>query len=192
MGGFGSSDIACAVRRRRRVADAEIHPAGQLFGILIRHTPCFEALSIAVGAHVIAMILASGVAVLVTRVACAAPLGSARLPAVHTSVIARAANDERDPAPPAAFFSTVDHHTAPGRAENLVAGNGACETAGSTASPEGSGSTPGLSLSAGRPISYAAGLARADFLDAGSEPGRSARSERGAPCETGEGRLFQR
>jgi hypothetical protein len=138
MGSFGSCDIACAVHRHRRVADAETRPAGQLLGRLIRHMPCFQVISRTVGAHVIAMVIASGVALLVTRVGRATSLGTAHLPAVRLPALTRSADDEAGLAP----LATVDHHLVPGGAENLAAEGDACETARSTLSPGRLGCQP--------------------------------------------------
>jgi hypothetical protein len=182
MGTFGSCDIACAVHRHRCVADAETRPAGQLLGSLIRHMPCFQAVSRAVGAHVIAMVLASGIALLVASVGRAASLGATRLPAVRLPVITRAAQDEPGLAPRAAPLATVDHRLAPAAPRTWRRAMARARQRARPLPPwKARVATRAFRFSAGRQSSYPVRLAGADFLDG---TGRGAGAELVSPPGT--------
>jgi hypothetical protein len=82
MRSLGITDLARAVRQRGRVGDGHFPILGQLLGRLIRHTPIFEAFSLAMVAHVVAMVSTTPLRRLVPGVGLAAPFRAARLGAV--------------------------------------------------------------------------------------------------------------
>ena len=107
------ADLAHAVRQRERVGGDHLHIRGQLLGMLIRHIPTSGALSLAVVAHVITVIVAPPLRRLMPDIRFAAPFRGARVAAVDTPAIAGPAHHERGAAPPATALSALDDHLAP-------------------------------------------------------------------------------
>src|SRR5262245_60742485 len=140
-----SSVISARLRRRSDLARGDAHLArrGQLFGMLIRHTACFSLPSKL--DHAVAVVLAPLVAALVPVVGFAPRAAPACLVvgAVRLAVIARAADHEPAPAPPALDQPRVRSHPLPAAsAENFVRLGGSCDDAHAPL-VRGSGRNPG-------------------------------------------------
>jgi len=150
MRSLGLADLARAVHQRGRVGDGHFPLLGQLLGMLIRHTPILEALSLAIVAHVVAMIVAPPLRRLMPGIRLATPFRAACVAAVDAPVVAGPAHHERAAAPPAKARSADDNHLAPppAGAENLVERSGSCEDGTITASshPGRLGLQPGPSV----------------------------------------------
>ena len=139
-----SSAIGGAFRCRGVLGRGADHlgRAGQVFGMLIRHTPCFLLLPLV--DHPVSVVFAPFVAALVAVVGLVPRPTPTRLVfAVRAPVIARAADDELVPAPPANDPSRLRAHRSSWRTQRTSYRSATRAIDRSHRSARGSGRNPG-------------------------------------------------